>query len=86
MLLKVCCSSFSTVTACTFDWLTDGTSLIKTNLNRLINSVCFRVQSITETLKLQCKSTQWKMQYMVHENTQWKVQYMVLENNMENTV
>ena len=51
MLLKVYCSLFSAVTACTFDWLLDGRSLIKTKLNRLINNVCFRVQSITEKRK-----------------------------------
>ena len=46
MLLKVCSSSFSAVTTCTFDSLTDDRSLIKTKFNRLINSVCFRVRSI----------------------------------------
>ena len=51
MLLKVYCSSFSTVTAYTFDWLTDGRFLMKTKLNRLINSVCFRVRSITKKVK-----------------------------------
>ena len=33
MLLKVNYSSFSVFTACTFDWLIDGRSLIKTKLN-----------------------------------------------------
>ena len=51
MLLKVCCSSFSSITACTFDWMTDGRSLIKTKLNRLVNSVCFRVRSVAEKAK-----------------------------------
>ena len=41
-------SSFSSVTACTYDWLTDGRSLIKAKLNSLINSVCFQVQSTTK--------------------------------------
>ena len=50
-LLKVCCSWFSAVMACKFDWLTDGRSLIKTKLNRLINSVCFPMRSITEKVK-----------------------------------
>ena len=49
MLLKVYYSSFSALTACTFDWLIDGRSLIKTKLNHLINSVCFRVRSIAKT-------------------------------------
>ena len=31
--------------------LTDGLSLIKTKLNRLINSVCFRLQSITKKMR-----------------------------------
>ena len=51
MLLKVYYSSFSTVTACTFDWLTDERSLMKTKLNRLVNSVCFRVRSVTKKVK-----------------------------------
>ena len=51
MLLKAFCSSFSAVTGCTFDWLPDGRPLIKTKFNRLINSVCFRVRSITEKAK-----------------------------------
>ena len=41
ILLKVYYSSFSAVTACMFDWLIDGRSLVKTKLNHLINSVCF---------------------------------------------
>ena len=52
MLLKVYYSSFSAFTACTFDWLIDGRSLVKTKLNRLINSVCFRVRSITNTVHI----------------------------------
>ena len=78
MLLKIYCSSFSTVTACTFDWLTDGRFLMKTKLNRLINSVCFRVRSITKKVKhgnyinysvkvhsdsLRCIKGIWKTQY-----------------------
>ena len=49
MLLKIYYSSFSAFTACTFDWLIDGRSLVKTKLNHLINSVCFWGQSITKT-------------------------------------
>ena len=50
MLLKAYYSSFSVFTACMFDWLIDGRSLVKTKLNHLINSVCFRVWSITKTV------------------------------------
>ena len=39
MLLKVYHSSFPVFTACTFDWLINGRSLVKTKLNHLINSV-----------------------------------------------
>ena len=42
MLLKVYYSSFSVFTACTFDWLINGRSLVKVKLNHLVNSVCFR--------------------------------------------
>ena len=41
MLLKVYCYSFSAVPARSFDRLTDGKSLIKTKLNRLINTFAF---------------------------------------------
>ena len=41
------CYSFSAVTAHSLEWLTHGKSSIKTKLNRLINSICFRVRSIT---------------------------------------
>ena len=44
----LCCYLFS---ACSFEWLPDDKSLIKTKLNRLINSVCFRVRPITKTEK-----------------------------------
>ena len=80
ILLKVYYSSFSAFTACMFDWLIDGRSLVKTKLNHLINSVYFRVRSITktcrywcETRKLHCESTEWKAQYMVHEI--WEIKY-----------
>ena len=44
----VYCSSFSALAAYTFDWVTDGKSLIKMKWNRFINSVCFQVRSITK--------------------------------------
>ena len=43
--------SFSAVKARSFEWLTDGKSLIKTRFNRLINSVCFRGRSVTKKEK-----------------------------------
>ena len=46
MLLKVYYCSFSAVTACSFDWLSDGKFLIKIKLNHFINSVSFLVRSI----------------------------------------
>ena len=45
------CYSFLAVAARSFEWLADGKSLIKTKLNRLINSVCFLVWSITKKEK-----------------------------------
>ena len=63
MLLKVYYSSFSAFTACTFDWLIDGRSLVKTKLNHLIKSVCFRVQSITKAAYILVGNTEitvWK--------------------------
>ena len=77
MLLKVYCTSVSAVTACTFDWLTEGRSLIKSKVEsfdwqRLLSSVINNKES--KTWKMQRKSAQWKVQYMVHES------------NMENTV
>ena len=47
----VYCSSFSALAAYTFDWVTDGKSLIKIKWNRFINSVCFQVRSITKKEK-----------------------------------
>ena len=38
MLLKVYHYSFSVFTACTFDWLINGRSLVKTKSNHLVNS------------------------------------------------
>ena len=77
MLLKVCCSSFSAVTACTFDWLTAGRSLIKTKLNCLINSICLRVWSITEKMKhgnysVKVRSEKYSTWYM---KAIWKIHY-----------
>ena len=54
------CCSFSAVIARSFEWLTDCISLIKTKLNRLINSVCFRVRSITK------KEKQWIYSLNIH--------------------
>ena len=71
MLLQVYCFSFSAVTACTYDWLTDGRSLIKSKLNRLINNVCFQVRSITKKAKHGTWST-WYMKII------WTVQYSFL--------
>ena len=51
MLLKVYYSSFSAVTSCSFDWLSDGKFLMKIKLNNLINSVSFLVRSITKKEK-----------------------------------
>ena len=45
------CYSLSAVKARSFEWLTDGKSLIKTKLNRFINNVCFRVRSMTKKEK-----------------------------------
>ena len=54
------CYSFSAIKARSFEWLTDGKSLIKTKLNRSINSVYFRVRSITkkEEHGIKCENTQ----------------------------
>ena len=77
MLLKVCCSSFSAVTACTFDWLTDSRSLIKTKLNCLINRVRFLVWSITRKAKygnysVKVHSEKYSTWYM---KAIWKIHY-----------
>ena len=54
------CYSFSAIKARSFEWLTDGKSLIKTKLNRSINSVYFRVRSIKkkEEHGIKCENTQ----------------------------
>ena len=54
------CYSFSAIKARSFEWLTDGKSLIKTKLNRSINSVYFRVRSKTkkEEHGIKCENTQ----------------------------
>ena len=82
MLLKVYYSSFSAFTACMFDWLIDGRSLVKTKLNHLINSACFRQRRYwCATRKLQWQSTQWKVQYMVHEI--WEMKYQVADAKID---
>ena len=74
-------SSFSPVATFTpdwlTDWLTDGTSLIKTKLNRLISSVCFRVRLIPKKAKhgnysVKVHSEKYSTWYM---KTIWKIQY-----------
>ena len=45
------CYSFLAATTHSFERLTESESLIKTKLNRLINSVCFRVRSISKKEK-----------------------------------
>ena len=80
MLLKVCYSSFPACTACTFDWLVDGRSLVKTKLNHLINSVYLRVRSITKKAWILVRNT---------EVTVWKYTAKSIVYgtwNMENTV
>ena len=77
MLLEGCCSSFSAVTDCTFDWLSDERFLIKTKLNNLINSVCFQLRSITEKAKhgyynVKVYSEKYSAWYM---KSIWKIQY-----------
>ena len=58
LLLKVYYSSFPAFTACTFDWLINGRSLVKTKVNHLVNSVCFRVLSITRTAYTLVRNTE----------------------------
>ena len=73
MLLNVYCSSFSAITACTFDWLIDGRSLVK--IYYFINNVFFRVRSITKTAYILVRNTEITVgKYkVVHEI--WKMQY-----------
>ena len=75
MLLNVYYSSFSAFTACTFDWLIDGRSLVKTKLNHFTNNVCFRVRLITKTVYILVRNTEITVgKYkVVHEI--WKMQY-----------
>ena len=69
-----------------FDWLTDGRSSIRAKLNRLINSVCFWLWSLTQKKKhgeysvkvhnekysTLCMETVWKIQYtLVDANINW---------------
>ena len=70
------CHSFSAVIARSFEWLTDGKSLIKTKLNSLINSVCFRVRSITKKEKqgnysLKIHSEMYSTWYMKVHSEEW---------------
>ena len=91
------CYSFSAVTARSFEWLTDGKSLIQTKLNRLLNSVCFRVQSIAKkekhgdySLKMHSEiNSIWYMK--VHSEEQntwhmkiiWKIQYKFVDGKIK---
>ena len=93
MLIKVYYSSFSAFTACMFDWLIDGRSLDKTKLDHLINSVCFRVQSVTKTAsqrKHQRSSMLFQRWYLV-ENESWadvhlSTLFQRWQNNVETTL
>ena len=53
------CYSFSAVTACSFEQLADGKSLIKTKLNCLTALLSSAINNKErETWKLQCENTQ----------------------------
>ena len=83
------CYSFSAVKTRSFESLTDAKPLIKTKLNRLINSVCFRVWSIAKQEKhgnysAKIHSEMYSTWYIkVHSEQQntwymkviWKIQY-----------
>ena len=77
MLLKVYYSSFSAFTACTFDWLINRRFLVKTKLNHLINSVCFRVRSITKATFILVRNTEikvWKYTVKSTVHGTWNVE------------
>ena len=79
-LLKVYCSSSAAI-ACTFDWLIDRRSSVKTKLNCLINSLCFRVASITKKAKhgkysVKVHSEKYSTCYM---KTIWKISYKFVD-------
>ena len=64
MLLKVYCSLFSAVAACTFNCPIVDLLMVETRINRLIgehllSSVMNKKER--ETWKMQCGSTQWKV-------------------------
>ena len=60
--------------------LTDRWSI---KLNRLINNVFLRVPSISEASKVQCESTQWKVQYMAHDSsTENTIQVRLRQNKL----
>ena len=68
MSLKVYCSSFLTVAACTFDlW-----STFHEHKEELLDKQYLLSSSVDkeegDTWKLHSKNTQWKVQCMVHEN------------------
>ena len=60
MLLKYC-YSFSAITACT-----NGRSLTKAKLNRLINSVCLPVRSVTKKMKREKCIKNYTVKTIVH--------------------
>ena len=75
MLFKVDCYSFSAVPARSIDCLTDDKSLIKTKLNRLINSllpsainnkeryITWYMKVHSEEYSTCCMKVIWKIQY-----------------------
>ena len=80
------CYSFSAVTACSFEQLADGKSLIKTKLNCLTALLSSAINNKErETWKLQCENTRWNA-HMTHGSTQGRVEYMVHESYMGNTL
>ena len=75
------CYLFSAATARSFEWLTDGKSLIKSKLNRLINSVSFRVRSITKKEKhgsysVKIDSEMYSTWYMKVHSEEQNIWYM----------
>ena len=72
------CYSFSAIRASSFEWLTDGKSLIKTKLNCSIKSVYFRVRAMTE------KEKHGNYRAKIHNQTysRW---YMKVNSEEQNT-
>ena len=74
MLLKAYYSSFSAFTACMFDWLVDGRSLVKTKLNHLINSVGFRVRS-KDSVDTGTKHGNYDVKVLSEKYSTWYMKY-----------